>query len=179
MRAQASRRDVLAAAGVAGAAALLAPRPARAAGRDADILLGLIRLEESATLAYAKIERRPGLDRRLVRIARHFGRQEHQHAGALVEAFQNLGGTPPAAPTQVPGLDRALAAGEPAIVRFAIELENHAVAAYHDALRRLDDAKLLQTAAEIMGNEGQHLVVLRQRAGRDPVPDAFEVGDPG
>ena len=34
----------------------------------------------------------------------------------------------------------------------------------------------MQSMASIMANEGQHLVLLRQAAGRDPVPDAFETG---
>ena len=28
-----------------------------------------------------------------------------------------------------------------------------------------------------MANEGQHLVVLRKAAGKDPVPNAFETGE--
>ena len=34
----------------------------------------------------------------------------------------------------------------------------------------------LQTTAEIMANEGQHLVVLREALHRPPVPSAFEIG---
>ena len=52
-----------------------------------------------------------------------------------------------------------------------------AVAAYYDAHRKLIAAGLLQTAASIMANEGQHLVVLRQAAGQAPVPNALETGD--
>jgi len=178
LSAQASRRDLLAAAGAAGAAALLVPARARAAGEDPAILTGLIRIEQAAALAYAEIARHPGVNPRLARIVKHFGRQEDQHAAALVRALGHLGGTAPSKPARVPGLDRALAAGEPAILRFSVALENRAVAAYYDALRRLDDSRLLQMAAEIMGNEGQHLVVLRERAGREPVPDAFETGHP-
>lgn len=51
-----------------------------------------------------------------------------------------------------------------------------AVAAYYDASKKLQQARLLQTAAQIMSNEGQHLAVLRQALGRNPVPNAFETG---
>jgi len=42
--------------------------------------------------------------------------------------------------------------------------------------RAVENAKLLQTGASIMANEGQHLVVLRRIAGKDPIPNAFETG---
>lgn len=57
---------------------------------------------------------------------------------------------------------------------FALELEAMAVAAYHDAHRRLRDVALLKTAASVMATEGQHLVVVRRALGRAPVPRAFE-----
>jgi hypothetical protein len=50
------------------------------------------------------------------------------------------------------------------------------VAAYYDAQARFVEAKLLQTAASIMGCEGQHLVVLRLAARRPPVPHGLESG---
>jgi rubrerythrin len=63
------------------------------------------------------------------------------------------------------------------VANFAIELELAAVAAYYDAQRKLVEGKLLQTTASIMANEAQHLVVLRQAAKQDPVPDAFVTGE--
>ena len=44
------------------------------------------------------------------------------------------------------------------------------------ASRSCASAALLRTTAQIMASEGQHLVVLRQALGRDPVPNAFETG---
>jgi hypothetical protein len=38
---------------------------------------------------------------------------------------------------------------------------------------------LRQPLASIMACEGQHLVVLRQALGRDPLPRAFETGRSG
>ena len=61
-------------------------------------------------------------------------------------------------------------------VNAAIALELAAIAAHHDAQRRLVDGKLLQTGVSIMAAEAQHLVVLREAAGQDPVPRAFEDG---
>jgi rubrerythrin len=64
-------------------------------------------------------------------------------------------------------------------VTFAIALEESAVAAYYDAHQKLKDPKLLQAGASIMANEGQHLVVLRSVAKKNPVPNAFETGKAG
>jgi len=50
------------------------------------------------------------------------------------------------------------------------------VRAYEDAHRKLRDARLMQAATTILGNEAQHLVILRQIAGRPPVTSAFERG---
>ena len=48
--------------------------------------------------------------------------------------------------------------------------------AYEDAHRNLRDARTMQVVTTILGNQAQHLVVLRQIAGRPPVPGAFERG---
>jgi hypothetical protein len=109
-------------------------------------------------------------------VARHFALQDQSHADTLITALAHLGGTPPAKPTHVPGLPAALAGGRTAMLRFALALEEMAVGTYHDASRRLDDSKLLQTAVSIMGNHGQHQVVLRETLGENPVPSAFATG---
>ena len=64
-------------------------------------------------------------------------------------------------------------------LELAIGLENMTVAAYGQALRKLESEDLLRTATEINANEGQHLAVLRGALGADPaaaVPVAFEAG---
>jgi rubrerythrin len=164
-------------AGAAGLPALLAVgRASAAAGDDAQVLEGAIRLEQTAVLAYATMARSPRLVPAVARVARDFRRQDQRHADALITALARLGGTPPAKPTHVPGLPAALAGGQTAMLRFALALEEVAVGTYHDASRRLDDSKLLQTAVSIMANQGQHLVVLRRTLGEDPVPSAFATG---
>jgi rubrerythrin len=183
---EASRRDAvrrgLAAGGaVIGAAlvpALLSVRDAFAAApqNDAGILGSAIRLENTAVAAYAAAVNSGVLTAPFRRTAVLFGRQEAEHAAALTAALRSLGGTPPA------GTDAKLLAplksakSQAQVARFAIELETMAVAAYYDAARKLQQARLLQTSAQIMSNEGQHLVVLRQALGKGPVPNAFENG---
>jgi rubrerythrin len=149
---------------------------------DAEVLEAAVGLEQVAVFAYDTVLDRGLLDDRLARVARRFRDQEQEHADALTRALGDLSGRPPARPRGVADVD-AVAKGLGDVrsrrdaVEFAIALETAAVAAYHDAQRRLGDARLLQTGASIMANEGQHLVVLRQAAGREPVPNAFETGD--
>ena len=183
---EATRRDAVrrglatggAAIGAALVPALLSVRDAFAAApqNDAGILASAIRLENTAVAAYAAAVQSGVLTPQFRRTAALFGRQEAEHAAALTAALASLGGTPPA------GTDAKLLAplksarSQTQIVQFAIELETMAVAAYYDASKKLQQARLLQTSAQIMSNEGQHLAVLRQALGKDPVPHAFENG---
>ena len=182
---EATRRDAvcrgLAAGGaVIGAAlvpTLLSVRNAFAASSgDPAIVASAIRLENTAVAAYAAAVKSGLLTPPVRRAAVLFGSQEAQHAAALTAALKGLGGTPPG------GTDPKLLAklsglrSQREVLQFAVELETMAVAAYHDAARKLRDLRLLQTGTQIMANEGQHLVVLRQALGRDPVPNAFETG---
>jgi hypothetical protein len=156
---------------------LLAVRNAFAqAGDDGAILERAINLERIAVIADSGL-----LSAGVEKIARRFRGHEQAHADALTTALTDLGGTPPPKPSGVEDVDKVVKGlgevkSQADIANFAIELETAAVAAYYDAHRKLIDAKLLQTGASIMANEGQHLVVLRQTVKQDPVPNAFETG---
>ena len=157
---------------------LLSARDAFAAeSGDAEILGKAIHLEQVAVLAYDGAIARGLLSARSETVFTRLRDHEQQHADALTTALTDLGGTPPeqAAASDVEGLDDLKTQAD--VARFAIEFETAAVAAYLDAQRKLVDGKLLQSFASIMANEGQHLVVLRQFANTDPVPNAFETGE--
>lgn len=163
--------------GAASAPALLGARTSSAAADDdARILAGAIRLEQTAVVVYATAATSGLLGRRLGVVARRFRDHEQEHADALTVALRQLGGRPPRPPrpSQIAGLG-ALRSREQ-VLSFAVELELRAVAAYYEAHQKLTDPALLRTGAQIMANEGQHLVVLRQALGRQPLPDAFETG---
>ncbi len=149
---------------------------------DAAILESAIGLEQVAVFAYTAAIDSGLLGRPLARVARLFREHEREHAAALTGALRDLGGTPPAPPKSVADVDKAVKGlrglrSQADVVTFAIELETVAVAAYYDAHQKLTDAGLLQAGASIMASEGQHLVVLRQAARRDPVPRAFATGE--
>jgi rubrerythrin len=172
------RRGVTAGAGVAIASAL-SPVAARAvlAGADTDLELveAVIGLEQRAAVAYATIANGGLLDEEVRRAADAFAEQERDHVEALTAAVEDLGGRAPDDPVEVEGLG-ALASQREAL-ELAIDLEDQLIRAYVDAAGRLASTALRRTAVQILGNEAQHLAVLRQQLGQDPVPDAFEDGE--
>jgi hypothetical protein len=160
---------------------LLAVRDAFAANTgDAEILATAVDLERISVLAYDRAISSGLLTPRLERVMRRFGDHEREHVDTLVTALTDLGGSVPVQPTaeDVDRVAEGIGAlrSQADVLDVAIELELAAIAAYHDAARRLVDGKLLQTGASIMAAEAQHLVVLREAAGRAPVPNAFENG---
>jgi rubrerythrin len=157
-------------------------RNAFAAGSDdTTILMSAITLEHVAVIAYDTAIASRLLSPTLLRVAQQFRAQEQQHANVLTTALKDLGGAPPPLPKGVADVDKIVKGlgdvkSQADVVNFAIELETAAVAAYYDAQPKLVEAKLMQTGASIMANEGQHLVVLRKAVHEDPVPNAFETG---
>jgi hypothetical protein len=105
------------------------------------------------------------------------GEHEREHARRLAGAIEDLGGTP-----NRPRPAAEYAEGFPdlrdreAVLRFALDVENTAVAAYIDSLPKLFSANLRAEAAAIVTSEAQHLTVLREALGEETVPGAFVTG---
>jgi hypothetical protein len=161
----ATRRGLLAAAATAPFLLRASGATAQTEDDDASLVTASIEVEQRLAAAYDALAG-GGLDGATARVAPRFGDQAQEHVDALAAALEGLGAAvpEPSAPRSIGGLDEL------------IELESAALAAHHDAVRRLRDAMLLETVATIMATAGQHLVVLRQAAGRDPLPTAFETG---
>jgi rubrerythrin len=190
---EATRRDAVRRGLVAGSAIvaastiplLLRVRNAFAkASTDEQVLEGAVGLEQTAVFAYDTAYDSGALQKPVADVARLFRDQEQEHADGLSAALEGLGGTPPKPPTdpaavEVGGTALTDLKSQTNILNFAVELENSAVMAYVEAHRKLKSPDLLKTGAQIMSNEGQHLVVLRQALGASParsVPAAFEAG---
>lgn len=184
------RRDLLRRGLALGGAALAASTiPLLLSARDAfaqatgdgAILQQAIKLEQVGVIAYATATGGRLLSPSAQRTLRRFGDHEQQHADTLTTALTDLGGAPLAPAKGIADVDKVVeglagAKNEAELVAVLIALELATVAAYHDAHANLNEARLLQTFATIMANEGQHLVVLRTIAGVEPVPNAFETG---
>jgi len=170
-----SRRELALTAGAAVAAAAL-PFVARSedafaqATDDVSTLQALLGLELAAVTAYQRSQSQLG------GVARLFRNQDRQHAAALTAALRQMGAKPTATVDASVLSGLSAAGSRRSRAQFAIGLEDAAVRAYQAAHRNLRDASLMQLATTILGNQAQHLVVLRQIAGRAPVPGAFERG---
>lgn len=149
---------------------------------DGEVLASAINLERRSVIAYDSVIGGGLLTPAVRGVVRGFRAHEQSHADSWVTALKDLGGIPPAPPKGVAEVDDVAKGlgdvrSQADVLSFLIELETAAVAAYFDAHRRLGEARLLQTGASIMGNEGQHLAVLRRTAGQNPIPNAFETGE--
>lgn len=139
---------------------------------DVEILNSALDLELLAVAAYkagAELLRGEVLD-----VAQMFLEQEREHAEGLASAIRDLGGTPnrPKSSYDFPELS-----GQEDVLRFAVDLENTAVAAYIDALPKISSSELRGTAAAILTNEAEHISVLLGALDMPQVPDAFVIGE--
>ncbi|MDQ3849735.1 MAG: ferritin-like domain-containing protein [Actinomycetota bacterium] len=138
---------------------------------DVEILNSALDLELMAVAAYKAAA--PVLKGSALDVAQKFLEHEQEHADGLTRAIKDMDGTPnrPKSAYDFPRVKSQRDA-----LRFALDLENTAVAAYLDALPKLGSPKLRGTAAAIASNEAEHIAVLRGALGRPQVPSAFVTG---
>jgi rubrerythrin len=178
------RRELLAAAGLAAAAGGLvlgAPTPAAGQGiRDIEAITGAVRLEQALAVGYAAMARRPALGLDLRKLVAHLAVQELEHTAALLKLAEYVGVQPPVAPS-VAEVERKLpavgaATDHTAALTALDELERAEILGFSTYVQVLTDVKLIQLVAAVMCGDAQHLAVVRQAAGEDPIPAAFETG---
>jgi len=138
---------------------------------DVEILNGALDLELMAVAAYKAGAAKLRGER--LGIVKVFLEQEQEHADGLGAAIEDFEGQPNRAKN---AYDFPLLRTESDVLRFAVDLENTAIAAYIDALPKLSDRDLRATAASIITNEAEHVSILLDSLGRDPVPSAFVNG---
>jgi len=138
---------------------------------DVEILNGALDLELMAVAAYKASA--PKLKGSALGIAKGFLEQEQEHADGLAAAIKAADGMPNRAKASY---DFPVLRTQADALRFAVDLEHTAIAAYIDALPKLSQNDLRATAASIITNEAEHLSVLLDALGRDPVPAAFVTG---
>jgi hypothetical protein len=180
-RREAIRRGLIAGAALsAGFAPALLGAPAALAQEqenlgDRGIIQGAIGLEQALVVAYQAAAQRKLLGR-ATPVAKMLVAQEQAHIATLTKALAGLGGKVPQPPLsdEIAGFKDVQSSDD--MLNFAHNLESQAVAAYIDASKALQDSRLLRTVAEIIASEGQHLVILRQALGNDPVPTALPTG---
>jgi hypothetical protein len=156
------RRELL----LAAAGTLAVPATARAAPpTEGNVLLDLMRREQSAKLAYGAATKTLGSQAplELVTIRRH----ESDHADALATELAAVGfGRPLRPPLDGTAKELADASDRRAVLEAAVKLEDELVDAYRRSLVLLPDAKIAMTAATILASHAQHRFILGLAAGR-------------
>lgn len=140
---------------------------------DVELLNSALDLEWMAVAAYKAGVRL--LHGAVLKAGKLFGEQEQEHADGLSSAIKQAGGKPNAAKASY---DFPTLRSQAEVLRFAIGIENTAIAAYIDALPKLGKGDLRATAAAIIANEAEHIAVLLGALGEPQVPDAFVYGKP-
>jgi hypothetical protein len=152
----------------------IAPAPAGAEQfGDALVLQFLLRVEQTLAYAYERALASGVLTPTALAVVTACLNQEHEHIDALTVNAVRLGAPVPAAVPDLATFELQLRAlhvkrnptsmhSERGYVNFLTRLENVTASVYHFAIEQLNDDKLLQTAAQIMANEGQHATILSE-----------------
>ena len=138
---------------------------------DVEILNGALDLELMAVAFYKAGAAR--LRGSVLDIGKLFLEQEQEHADGLAAAIEDVGGTANRAKSSY---DFPAMGSQTDVLRFAVDVENTAIAAYIDALPKLTRGDLRATAASIITNEAEHVAMLLEALGEDPAPTAFVTG---
>jgi rubrerythrin len=139
-------------------------------------LVAALQHEQAAVVAYEAIANSGKLSVPATTLLRTLQDQDNQHAQQLAAAVDAQGVKAPIPPRRATIAGLSLVHDDLSAATFALALEAQAVRAYNDVVRYLPDPNLLRTVSGAMGADGQHLVVLRQLAGLEAVPIAFERG---
>jgi rubrerythrin len=168
-------RGALAAGALYGAGAV-APLVERALAKgptdDLQILDFALGLETVEVAFYEKALAVKGLSGDVKKALQEIAEHEQAHAQQLKRTLEQLGATASPAPkTSFPGLG-----GQDAMLRLAVQLEETGIAAYNGAAILIESDDLLSAAGSIVQVEARHAGALRELAGQDPAPAAFDKG---
>jgi hypothetical protein len=138
---------------------------------DIEILNFALTLEYLETAFYEEAGKQAKLSSDVAALAKTFGEQEAEHVDGLTQAIEDLGGKP----VKAPGVDFGDAfSSEDAFLQTAITFEDLGVSAYNGAGPMISSKDLLATAGAIVQVEARHAAAIRNAAGEDAAPDAFD-----
>lgn len=138
---------------------------------DVEILNGALDLELQSVEAYKVAAGR--MRGSVLEIGKRFLAQEQEHADGLATAIEDAGGRPNRAKASY---DFPQMRTQEDAVKFVLALENDTIAAYIDALPKFSQGELRATAASILTIEAEHIAVLLDAIGMDPLTGPFVTG---
>ncbi len=145
--------------------------PSRIGDLDVQLLNRSLDLEYEAIAAYtAGI---PLLGGRPREAAKRFLDQELSHSGELAGLVKQAGGKPHR-PQPTYDLGRPRSGRD--VLELLHDLEDREVALYLDAVPRLGSGSTRAAITAVLGNDAQHLALVRGTLGLDPIPAALVTG---
>jgi hypothetical protein len=154
--------------------AITTPPPSAEESADAQILGKVLGRQEAAAEAMRHVG--PALPPRLARTVAYFRAQEQEHIDAVLKALRGLKSSPE--PTVEP-LDWKGLASDRERLAFLYEVESATIDEELSAISELEASWPRSLLASTVGNQAQHLTLLRQAMGAGPlasVPGPFENG---
>jgi rubrerythrin len=166
-------RSAIAAGGLYGAGAV-APLVERALAAetkgDIAILNFALALETIEAAFYKEAVKVKGLSGDVKKALEEISGHEDAHAAQLKQTIEQLGATAEPAPkTNFPALG-----SQKTLLSIAIQLEETGIGAYNGAAPLIESADLVAAAGSIVQVEARHAGALRELAGKDPAPSAFD-----
>jgi rubrerythrin len=132
-----------------------------------DFALTLESIEVAFTAEALKVK---GLSGAVKKALQEIAEHEQAHQKQLKQTLEQLGATASPAPkTSFPSLG-----GQDAMLSLAIQLEETGIGAYNGAAPLIQSPDLLAAAGSIVQVEARHAGALRELAGKDPAPAAFD-----
>ena len=150
------------------------PRPSN----DVGLLNTALELEHTAIFAYGLAAGSGLLSKGVLGVGGLFKTSHETHREALTAVIKQLGGFP-MAPRKDYDLSAFELKTEVDVLRLALFLEMKAARTYQKAISQFHNAKLLDAAARIMGDEVSHAAVLRGALGKGPVGFYGQIDEEG
>ena len=168
-------RSALAGGGLYGAGAV-APLVQRALAQEAPgdlaILDLALKIEATQSLLYERLLKLKGYDAEVKKAFKEIAAHEKAHQDQLKDTLGQL--SPPGKRFQVTAVTLASPSTQATLLDQAIRTEEIGLAAYNGAVPELESADLVVALSSIAQVEGRHVGALRELAGKDPAPVAFD-----
>lgn len=143
--------------------------------KDIEILNKALGAEQFAIAAYSLAAGTGLLSEGVIQVAKTFQSHHGQHANKIHETITSLGGQAVNALSQdeYAKMLPSTLVDEKSVIHYALTLEKGAAITYLNAIAEIENKKIAQAAASILGDEAMHWAALRNALGLLPVHIGF------